>query len=326
MVDEGKISVVVPVYNVEDYLDRCVKSIISQTYENLEVILVDDGSPDGSPVMCDSWAQKDPRIKVIHKPNGGVSSARNAALDAATGDFIGFVDSDDWIENDFYELLMKSLAENGSDIAFCGYCVVERSGEKKGYKNLLDSSICDRNRYLYNVVSGGDGGFIWNKLFRAKLFDGVRFSDEIVYSEDLLFNFVISQKAGKISFVNEEKYNYFHKYLSGYAWVLNDHSFDMVKVFEEMFKYDMVPKVYDCCVRAYMTAAFTLLSGVLTNEKYFYKYDEIRGEILKFKKRILFEKQYPLKYKMKTLVLWLCPGLYNLMIRGIRKARDKKAD
>ena len=74
------------------------------------------------------------------------------------------------------------------------------------------------------------------------------------------------------------------------------------------------------------TAAFTLLSGVLTNEKYFYKYDEIRGEILKFKKRILFEKQYPLKYKMKTLVLWLCPGLYNLMIRGIRKARDKKAD
>ena len=163
MVDEGKISVVVPVYNVEDYLDRCVKSIISQTYENLEVILVDDGSADGSPVMCDSWAQKDPRIKVIHKPNGGVSSARNAALDAATGDFIGFVDSDDWIENDFYELLMKSLAENGSDIAFCGYYVVERSGEKKGYKNLLDSSICDRNRYLYIVGSGGDGGFIWNK-------------------------------------------------------------------------------------------------------------------------------------------------------------------
>ena len=248
---ELKISVIVPVYKVEEYLDRCVKSIVEQTHKNLEIILVDDGSPDNCPAICDSWAEKDRRIKVIHKENGGVSSARNAALDAATGDFIGFVDSDDWIENDFYELLMKSLAENGSDIAFCGYCVVERSGEKKGYKNLLDSSICDRNRYLYNVVSGGDGGFIWNKLFRAKLFDGVRFSDKIVYSEDLLFNFVISQKAGKISFVNEEKYNYFHKYLSGYAWVLNDHSFDMVKVFEEMLKYDMVPKVYDRCVRGY---------------------------------------------------------------------------
>ena len=131
------LSIIVPVYKAAKHLDRCVESIISQTYENLEVILVDDGSPDGSPVMCDSWAQKDPRIKVIHKPNGGVSSARNAAIDAATGDFIGFVDSDDWIENDVYELLMKSLNENGSDIAFCGYYVVEHSGEKKGYKRAF---------------------------------------------------------------------------------------------------------------------------------------------------------------------------------------------
>ena len=100
MNSQPKISVIVPVYKVEKFLDRCVESIVGQTYENLEIILVDDGSPDNCPSMCDKWAEKDSRIKVIHKENGGVSSARNAALYAATGDFIGFVDSDDWIEPD----------------------------------------------------------------------------------------------------------------------------------------------------------------------------------------------------------------------------------
>ena len=98
--NEPLVSVIVPVYKVEKYLDKCIESIVGQTYENLEIILVDDGSPDNCPTMCDEWAQKDSRIKVIHKENGGLSSARNAGLDACTGDYIGFVDSDDWIEPD----------------------------------------------------------------------------------------------------------------------------------------------------------------------------------------------------------------------------------
>ena len=117
MVDEGKISVVVPVYNVEEYLDQCVESLVGQTYKNLEVILVDDGSPDNCPAMCDEWAERDNRIKVIHKENGGVSSARNAALDIASGDYIGFVDSDDWIEPDMYEILIKNAKKYDADIS-----------------------------------------------------------------------------------------------------------------------------------------------------------------------------------------------------------------
>lgn len=101
------ISIIVPVYKVEKYLDKCVESIVEQTYKNLEIILVDDGSPDNCSAMCDEWAQKDSRIKVIHKENGGLSSARNAGLDACTGDYIGFVDSDDWIEPDMYEYLLN---------------------------------------------------------------------------------------------------------------------------------------------------------------------------------------------------------------------------
>ena len=115
------ISVIVPVYKAEKYLDKCVQSIVNQTYKNLEIILVDDGSPDNCPEMCDEWAKKDSRIKVIHKENGGVSSARNAGLDNSFGDYIGFVDSDDFIENDFYECLYDNLVENGADISFCTF-------------------------------------------------------------------------------------------------------------------------------------------------------------------------------------------------------------
>lgn len=114
------VSVVVPVYNVEKYLARCVESILKQTYENLEIILVDDGSLDQSGVMCDEWAQRDPRVKVVHKRNGGLSDARNKGVEVATGDFIGFVDSDDYIAVDMYETLVRLIREKDADVSICG--------------------------------------------------------------------------------------------------------------------------------------------------------------------------------------------------------------
>ena len=116
---EELISIIVPIYKTEKYLDRCIKSIINQTYKNLEVILVDDGSPDRCGVICDKWAQKDKRIKVIHKENGGVSDSRNAGLDIANGEYIGFVDSDDYIHKDFIKILYNLCKENNSDISVC---------------------------------------------------------------------------------------------------------------------------------------------------------------------------------------------------------------
>ena len=113
------ISVIVPVYNMQDYLETCMNSILGQTYENLEIILVNDGSKDSSPQMCDAFAEKDSRIKVIHKENGGLSSARNAGLDVATGDYIGFVDSDDSIRPNFFELLYDNLVKTDADVSVC---------------------------------------------------------------------------------------------------------------------------------------------------------------------------------------------------------------
>lgn len=121
------ISIIVPVYKVENYLDRCVRSLVAQTYENIEIILVDDGSPDGSPVMCDRWADTDERIRVIHKENGGLSDARNAGVYAAKGSYIGFVDSDDYVAADMYEVLFDLMAGSMRKIAICGVANVYAS-------------------------------------------------------------------------------------------------------------------------------------------------------------------------------------------------------
>ena len=118
------ISVIVPVYKVEAYLDRCVQSIVDQTYTNLEIILVDDGSPDRCPQMCDEWAKRDARIRVIHKPNGGGAQARNVGLERASGEYIAFVDSDDYLLPGMYEALLCALMQTNCDIAECDYYVV----------------------------------------------------------------------------------------------------------------------------------------------------------------------------------------------------------
>lgn len=327
MNSQPKISVIVPVYKTEGLLDRCVESIVGQTYKNLEIILVDDGSPDNCPAMCDEWAEKDSRIRVIHKENVGVSSARNAALDIATGDYIGFVDSDDWIEPEMYSSLIQKISESGKNIALCSYYAVEISGERYECRCVVDKEVLDKDDYFRFIVLGGDGGYIWNRLYDADILKEVRFDEDIWYSEDLLFNFKTAQKSNGAAILDKIEYNYVQKRIKEQAWVMNDHSFDSMTAFEIMLSYKDIPEdVYDCCLRGYAAAAFTLLSGVLTNEKYFYKYDDIRSAILNFKKRILTQKKYPLKYKVKTLALWLCPGFYNFMIRGIRNAKDKKAD
>ena len=125
------ISVIVPIYNVEKYVNKCVGSIVNQTYTNLEIILVDDGSPDRCPEICDEWAKKDSRIKVIHKKNGGLSDARNAGMKIASGDYIAFVDSDDWIAPEMYERLLMAIKNDNSDIAACAVKMVWEDGSSR---------------------------------------------------------------------------------------------------------------------------------------------------------------------------------------------------
>ena len=131
MKQQPLISVIVPVYNVEQYIHQCVDSILSQTYKNLEIILVDDGSPDNCPAICDEYARNDDRVKIIHQENGGISAARNSALDLCTGEYIAFVDSDDWIESNAYEEMMSEMQKKDLDVVFCGVNVITADGAIK---------------------------------------------------------------------------------------------------------------------------------------------------------------------------------------------------
>lgn len=154
MNSQPKISVIVPVYKTEGLLDRCVESIVGQTYKNLEIILVDDGSPDNCPAMCDEWAEKDSRIRVIHKENGGLCSARNAGMDIATGDYLGFVDSDDCIEPDMYQLLVENAVSTQADISRCGIFVDEESRENGICVDCeyAKRTVIDRHTFVNGLV------------------------------------------------------------------------------------------------------------------------------------------------------------------------------
>ena len=201
------ISVIIPVYGVEKYLSRCLDSIINQTYRDLEIILVDDGSPDNSGKICDEYAAKDSRIKVIHKENGGLSSARNAGLDVATGEYIGFVDSDDWIEPQTYNMLFSAIEKNNSDIAICGHRMVydNTSTSKATYSNdeYLSYDL------LWNEIFGKLNNAAWNKLYRKNLIDDLRFPIGVIHGEDLIFNlnYLKNCKCGVIN--KTPLYNYF---------------------------------------------------------------------------------------------------------------------
>ena len=187
--EQDLISLIVPVYNVEKYLDRCMESVLRQTYHNLEIILVDDGSTDSSPAKCEEYAKRDSRVKVIHKQNGGLSDARNAGLKIATGDYIGYVDSDDWIERDMYARMHQACTEHHAQIAVCRYFREYQDRTVSGgdgsvvplsREELLEAYISGHDRYvIYNSV--------WSKLFWRDLVKGMTFpkgrnSEDIMYT------------------------------------------------------------------------------------------------------------------------------------------------
>lgn len=201
------ISVIVPVYNVEKYLPQCLNSIINQTYENLEIILINDGSTDNSGNICDEYAKRNSRIKAIHKENGGASSARNIGLDICKGDYIGFVDSDDWIELDMYESLYKYMREKDVDITCFGFSYAYIN--KNLYHNSPENFLYSKNpKFMYEIFSNQYyGEMMCNKLFKKFIFDGIRFPENKM-TEDAFIFFDILEKVNGVYISAERKYFY----------------------------------------------------------------------------------------------------------------------
>ena len=204
-----KVSVIVPVYNMEKYLSRCVDSILSQTYADLEVILVDDGSKDSSAAICDQYAERDGRIKVVHKANGGLSSARNAGLDLATGDYIGFVDSDDYISPEMYSVLCHHIENSDCEIANVMYVRADENGRTTPSKvpHNTDKEI-EAEQFAKELMLHTGDVSVCTKLFRAELFKNIRFPEGKL-NEDLLFILDVLGGVKKIAFAAHVGYFYF---------------------------------------------------------------------------------------------------------------------
>lgn len=206
------ISVIIPVYNTELYMDKCMKSILNQNYQNLEIILVDDGSTDGSSEKCDLYARMDPRIRVIHKQNGGQSSARNVGLDACSGDYISFVDSDDWIEPDMYSTLLEQLKGYDAALAVSGrYDAYENSEKKVIGKRLGKNGIVDAYEALPLMTLGQLSDFsVCDKLYRRDLWENIRFPEGEIY-EDFAVMYKVLIAAKTVVLYDKPFYVYYHR-------------------------------------------------------------------------------------------------------------------
>lgn len=196
----SKISIIIPVYNVSKYLRKCLESVINQTYQNLEIIVINDGSTDGCDKICDEYAKKDNRIRVIHQSNKGLSEARNSGLKVMTGEFVGFVDPDDWIEPNFYELLEKRMREKNADIVMMGYYFVYKNKIKK-CRLFPENFPCDSMTGLKALSENKISHVVWNKLYRKKLFNNLYFCKGRLH-EDVLITYQLILGASKIECLN----------------------------------------------------------------------------------------------------------------------------
>lgn len=205
------ISVIVPIYNVEKYLARCVDSIVNQTYINLEIILVDDGSPDLCPQMCDDYAEKDSRIKVVHKKNGGLSDARNAGMAVATGEYIGFIDSDDYVSDDFFECLLDVMNKENSDIAECSVVKFYEDNRFDEFNDdLLENTYDAQDAMSALIAENPFHQHVWNKLYKTELVKDIPYAIGKL-NEDEFWTYQVFGRASKVAKLNKTMYYYFQR-------------------------------------------------------------------------------------------------------------------
>ncbi len=279
-----KLSIIVPIYNTEKYLRKCVDSILAQTLTDFECILVDDGSTDNCPAICDEYAEKDPRIVVIHKPNGGLSDARNAGLDIAKGDYIGFVDSDDWIETEMYNTLYSLAISNSSDISSCQIMRIFEN-KKMPYpisqdlahhsKMLLTStellSSYERTRlYLHTCV--------WNKIFKKHLFDNIFFPVGKLYEDEFIILDILD-RCKNIVITEKIFYNYRQRVgsilNSTYRFSCSDQIEVQNRALDFFKRKKLKPQYYFSLVRyvnVYIANNLAIYTHHKNHKKHFYKF------------------------------------------------------
>ena len=316
------ISIIVPIYNVEKLLPRCIDSIINQTYKNIEIILVDDGSPDNCGKICDEYASKDSRIKILHKENGGLSDARNKGLDIALGDYIMFIDSDDYINPLMVEILYENLINNNADLSICKYMKVNNSDIYNVDKNNQTINVynkieCFNNLYneLYVTTE-----IAWNKLYKKNLWNQIRYPIKKLHEDEFVIHHLI-EKCNKIVYTNLELYYYYDREDS-ITHIYNKRRLDAIDAFEERMKF-FKEKNYESLYVKSAIAYLKVLGISYVKLNKFYKKDEICFKTkVKFNNdlKIIYKKiKIPSINKIQFFVMKNMPNLYYFLQQKIRK-------
>lgn len=303
------ISVIVPVYKVEKFISKCIESILNQTFRDFELILVDDGSPDNSGVICDEYAKKDSRIKVIHKKNGGLADARNVGLEASTGSFIGFVDSDDYIAEDMYEKLYTSCIMKNAEISVCGRYNV--------YENHATETFSLNQNQVWNSKEAISNLLVWNyidssacdKLFRRDLFSTLRFPIG-KYNEDVFIMVKLFDRAERIVHIGESKYYYFHRNDSITTELFSEKKLDLLDASGEVYRF-VIDKYPDLSKRALSYKLLGIINVLIMIEESDSRQDlaqlkyELSSQLRSNAVFTLTNKFYSYNIKLKALLLMI---------------------
>ena len=340
-IDQPLLTVIVPCYNVEKYIDKCISSIVAQTYTNLEILLINDGSTDNSGMICDAWQERDQRIRVIHKQNEGSSYARKTGVENATAEYVTFVDPDDWIDENMYLNMMNALLSTHSDIVQCGFCEVFEDGSvlhRTSEYKVGSFEIVDRIKGVLLIVEGKEwGSYMWDKIFKKQLFDHIEFPKGRNLYEDVAIEYILFHHAMQTVYLQDEYYFYFRRIGS---ITKSDHVFaskikNMCDAYNSVYeRYCFVEQhlEYQSCLNVAKNQAFTRGLRALRNSM-IYPHCFSKGYCHSLEKqlhKICFKRKDMMKeyvspfMRIEISVFLISPACYKILIKLYAKLILKK--
>lgn len=316
------LSIIMPIYNAEEYLNRCIDSILNQTMRDFELILVDDGSMDSSRKICKLYLDYDKRIKFICKKNGGVSSARNEGIKFATGQYITFIDPDDWIDFNMYEIMLNTIKMETADIVVCDFCT-EPNAQLLESKNKIISLFTPLEAIKDLCKGNGLHNSVWNKIYVNSFIKNVTFNENISIGEDWLFNLFVFNKVGIVAYTNQKFYHYFSHENS----VMNQKSYEKISASLQEIK-NIVKKLHIDHSRlatavhvGYYTMIYIYISDILdstdTYQSKKLKYDEYRKLYKEAGSVFFFKQEIPFYRSLLLFTYIMLPFFINNKIRKI---------
>ena len=312
MIQEKLISVIIPVYNAGQYIERCVESVLSQTYSNLEVVLVNDGSKDNSGRLCDKYKEVDARVNVIHIENSGVSKARNIGLSVAKGEYISFLDADDYLDKNFLFVLCDRLENDLTDVCVCV------ADEKVKNREASIINIDD----TFNILDYKFITCVWGKLYRQTILKDIIFSEDIFVAEDTFFFLQVLNRVQKLSVINGELYHYTENANSVMHSKFTEARYTEIIALERICSlFENRPLFYEQCKARYVLRCKGMiclmhLSNVIDKERMQWLKKQVRSNM-----KCLFAVKLPYKTKLCTFVFALLPNIYCFAYKIIRRNR-----